>query len=171
MKVNELITEAPMKAVSVQIKNKMGVYKKFKSFESPGAREWSQSWDETDKPKKVKPAKVDKPAKISDHDISGMADQAMSSALDGIDPADTLGNWMNKTGVSMDDIDRVVNKEQKIKGGLYAYIARSWQDMQADIVHDAGVVLSKGKKPESSEFYDVVNNKIVKSQNPWGSAK
>ena len=142
MKVQDLL-EAPMKLNSVQIKNKMGVYKKFKSFDAPGAAEWSQNWDETaDKPKKKTASKP----KITDDDISNMADDAMSSALDGVDPMDTLGDWMETNGIDMDDINRVVNKEQKLKGGLYAYIARSWAEMQNDRGEDS-------------------------SDNPWGSTK
>lgn len=144
MKVTELLVEAPMKLVSVQIKNNAGVHKKFKSFDSPGAAEWARSWDTSaEKPKKTK---AEKPKKITDGEISDMADSAMSSALDGVDPMDTLGRWMEQNGIDMDDVNRVVNKEQKLKGGLYAYIASAWQDMQNDNGEDS-------------------------SDNPWGSTK
>lgn len=160
MKVIELLEAS--KASSVQIKNKGGFYKKFKSMSAPGAEEFRNSWDDPNK----KPEKPEKAPKITDADIMSRVDGALGSAMDGVDPMDTIGRWMEKNNIDMDRVDKVVNKSEKIKTGLYGYIASAWDDLQADRVSDAKHSKNKDDH-ESNEFYRIKDGKVIPSQNPW----
>lgn len=83
------------------------------------------------------------------------------------DPIDHLIPWMEKTGVTMDQINAAVKKHGKAKD-MYAYLAGMWDDSQSGAVYDAEMAVKKNEKPqEPSVFFYFDGEKIVKNSNPW----
>ena len=170
MKVTELF-EA--KANSVQIKNKSGTYKRFKSMTSPGADEWANSYDEpvkptreklTDEQKAVKREQARKDREKLERDIAWEADMIAASALDGIDPSMKLQRLQRKYGVDMDYIDRIVKKRNKPAKDFYHHLAMMWDDTAADHIFDA----KNGHIDDNSQFYRVEKDGEIKPEsNPW----
>lgn len=169
MKVQDLFEAS--KANSVQVKNKSGTFKRFKSMTSPGVAEWRNSYDEPAKPKREKMSPEDKAAKREqmdkderDRSIVWDCEMAAASALDGIDPSDKLARIQRKYDVDMDYIDTLFKKRHKAKG-FYDYLATMWDDTAADHIHDA----KNGHVDDNSQFYSVDKDGVAikPAKNPW----
>lgn len=125
--------------------------------------------------------------KASVDEILDNADIALARALDGGDPMDAIGNWMDERHVNIHTIDELVNKTHKVKGGLYGYIARAWREHAEDRAHDAKISVDKIKKRIEKHgdlkryggthaFSDLNNNfvavdkdgNVTIKKNPWG---
>jgi hypothetical protein len=187
MKVTEILSEVTKG--NWKISNLMGWEKVFKDEQSPAAQAWMKNRDK--KPASVtklsdyeksmrafdklmaKQAKdADKKMKAirSDDDaIFKRVENAIESMFDGVEPIDHLIPWMDRTGVTMDDIDRAVAKHEgrgKKKYGMYDWMADMWEDRCSDQMSDA----KHGGADPNSEFYTIEKDgKITKSQNPWKS--
>ena len=122
------------------------------------------------KPPKEPKQKPWKPTKPTDAQVWQKLYTVVGDTFPDGDPIDLIGPYMDRYGLTMKDIDRVVNSYQSIKGGYYEWLAQMWDDATADAVHDAKQALAKGQDPEQygrSPFYHVENDKVVPAQNPW----
>lgn len=92
-------------------------------------------------------------------------DNAISSSFPDGDPADYLMGDLERHGVTMDDVNRVIRKREgrKVKG-FYDYLAGMWDDTQADAIHDA----KNGHGTNDSVFYRLDDDGTVHPEaNPW----
>lgn len=171
MKVQDLFEGS--KANAVQVKNKSGTFKRFKSMTSPGVDEWRNSYDEPAKPKREKMSPEDRAAKREQdkkekeqkmRDIAWDADMIAAAALDGLDPSDKLARLQRRENVDMDYIDQAIRKYRKPAKGFYDHLATMWDDTAGDHIHDA----KNGHIDSNSQFYSVGKNKeIIPAENPW----
>lgn len=115
------------------------------------------------------------PTKLTSDQIWNKVETVISNTFPDGDPIDHLIPWMEKNKVTMDVINAAVKKHAKVKD-MYAYLASMWDDMASDAMHDANMMLNKGKVPEFNPFIDIVNRdhqgftgkeKAVKNPNPW----
>ena len=115
------------------------------------------------------------PAKLSSEQIWNKVETVIGNTFPDGDPIDHLIPWMEKTKVTMDQINAAVKKHAKAKD-MYAYLADMWDDMASDAMHDANMMLNKGKIPDHNPFVDIINKdhhgftgkeKAVKRPNPW----
>jgi hypothetical protein len=169
MKVTELFEAKPS---SVQIKNKSGSYKRFKSMSSPGAAEWAASHDEpvkkrqkmSDEERKDKRAKAQEAKRQLEYQIDTELSMIAAQALDGSDPSFKLERIQRKYEIDMDAIDRIIRKFNKGTKGFYDYLADMWDDTAGDHVHDA----KQGHVDDNSPFYRVDKDGNIKPEsNPW----
>lgn len=170
MKVTELFEAKPN---SVQIKNKSGTYKRFKSMTAPGASEWAKSYDEPAKPKRQKMTDEEKAAKRAaakeekqklEFKIDTELNMIAAQTLDGVDPSHKLERVQRRYDIDMDDIDRIVRKHNKGTKGFYDMLADMWDDTAGDHVHDA----KNGHVDDNSPFYSVDKDGNIKPEsNPW----
>lgn len=143
---------------SVQVKSLDGVFKRFKSLDTPDAQAWRTSY--APKP----PSKPTKPAKLTAFDVWSKVELAISNSFPDCDPIDLLLPWMDRNKIDMSTIDAVVRKHNKGVKGLYDLLGQIWDDMQGDQLHDA----SNGHIDDSSPFYSVSDDAVViPKSNPW----
>lgn len=145
---------------TVQVPNQSGTFKKFRSLNANGVRDWQLSCDA---PKVVKQKKLTK--KELDAMILDRGDEAIGSSFPDGDPIDHLYRFMSKHNICMEDFDRVFNKHYKIKTGFYGYLANIWDDQQRDAISDAR---SGSTQLDSySNYYYLKAGELVLRQNPW----
>ena len=104
--------------------------------------------------------------KMTQADMWMRVDLAIGQSFPDGDPIDDLGPWMERHNVSIEQIDRAVNRFAKIKTGMYGYLAMLWNDRQADEMADAKV----GVPYENNAFWFIQDGKVVPYDNPWSSA-
>lgn len=167
MKISELFEAKPN---SVQVKNKSGSYKRFKSMSSPGVDEWARSYDEPKKEKlspeqrRANREKEKQDAENQMRDIAWEAEMFMASALDGVDPDDKLSRLQRRLDIDMEDIDKAVKKYGSYKKDFYGSLAMMWSETQADHVHDA----KNGHMDDNSQYYSVdKDGNVTPARNPW----
>lgn len=112
MKVQELFeTISEAGPASVQVKNKSGTYKRFKSMTSPGVEEWKNS---EDKPKVNKMDELLK--KVADIVMNKVANYYPDA-----DPFNHIWNQAVKLGVNENDVEKIVDKAVKTHLGAKNY--------------------------------------------------
>lgn len=157
MRMSEIM-EAGKGYVGAVLTSLDGVTKRFKDPYSKEATEWRNSYQK--KPRTVAAPRVEKP---NDLDVWYEIDQITARAIEGIDPMDLLGPYINKHGLTLDYIDLVVQKHSNATG-LYDYIADVWAEYQADQVSDA----RRGNTDRDSPFYDIgPDGSITPTENLW----
>lgn len=81
------------------------------------------------------------------------------------DPIDELIPYMERTGITMKEINRAV-KEHSGSKSYNSYLRDLWKDTAADQVHDA----RNGHVDPHSPFYTVeANGRIKPTPNPWST--
>ena len=102
-----------------------------------------------------------------DHKLYNKVIDAISNSFPDGDPMDHFMDWMERNGMDMKDVDRVMKKYEG--KSYYRYLANMWDDYAADTIADAKSRIAAGKKPESSNFYyfDEKTGKLTKEKNPW----
>lgn len=110
--------------------------------------------------------------KMSTHDIHWKVTELIGSSFPDGDPIDSIGPWMKKNDVSMDEINAAFDKEERrfFKDGMYGYLSSKWDDMADDAVCDANASAKSGERFDmNSNFYtvDKKDKKITKRNNPW----
>ncbi len=198
MKISELITSPVSEEVKGKWKigNLNGVYKNFKSEDSPEARAWMKNragrfdpvaWNKTTNTWDPDTREADREAAKKQKDESNLQKaeakrldklykelydrgiEAIGSSFPDGDPIDHISAFMRKNKLYGDDLDAAFAKygDGYEKKGFYATVAGWWDDMQPDQMHDANIDLKAGRQPEHSDFYDIKDGKVVAKQNPW----
>jgi hypothetical protein len=130
-----------------------------------------EKWVASLKAKPISDAKRLKAVRQDDRAIFAKVERAVESMFDGVDPIDQLIPWMERTGITMDDINRAVAKYEgrgKKKFGMYDWMKEMWNDTAADRAADARHQIAAGQEPDDSEFYNVdKNNKVTVISSPW----
>lgn len=142
---------------SWKICNLVGWEKVFPSEDSPEALAWMRNRDskptETEKElakerraeeREERQANTLKRSarKAAEKLIPEKIDDAIAYSMDGGDPIDCIGHWMDRTGITIEDIDKVANKVHNTKGGLYAVLADTWDEMERD-----GHIMNEASNP------------------------
>ena len=173
MKVRDLF-EAKGGVEIWPVSNMLGHVKKFKKidgwWEHPvEVKKWMQSheipqsradkaeergrqkeWDDVDKEERKKEralaanARRLKKENASREQIWHKVEEAVGNSFPDGDPIDTLGPWMRKFDISMDEVNAAVawatgntRRKNAKQFGLYDYLANMWDDYAADALHDA----------------------------------
>lgn len=160
--------------------NLQGVPKVFKTEDSPEALAWMRNRDPAPSPPPIKSGfdklweKKEREEKAAARlrllaakkELPDRIETAIAYAMDGGDPMDLLGRWMERTGITSEDLDKVANKEHKSTKGFYGVLATFWDDAQKDSLADA---TTDPDTTEHNQYYSVVEGKVVPAANPWKS--
>lgn len=163
MRYQEIMEAKPS---SVQVPNKSGTYKRFTSLNAPGVDAWKQSYDKLkgltpEERTLAKQQKLEQQQKFNAW-LMDKIESAMSSAMDGGDPIDTLIPAMDKYNLDIQDIDKLM-KKNGYKHGLYQELAIMWNDAQQDNIHDA----NNGHQQDNNQFYSIKNSQVIPTPNPF----
>jgi hypothetical protein len=190
MKLSEIkiLTEAPMETKGKwNIGNMNGVMKSFHSPDSAEAHAWMRNKDAAPPSKETRQqiaaakkadadaeraerAKNRKPTvkKMTTGDMYELHDEvtdAIGNSFPDGDPIDGFGDYLKDNKLTMDDVNKAF---KKIEGMTYdKYMKTMWADSAADAAHDAQTDLKNGKKPHSSPFFDIKDDKVVMRTSPW----
>jgi hypothetical protein len=155
---------------SVQVPNKSGTFKRFTSLKAPGVDEWRNSVDKPKGPSREERAAqraIEKQQKAEQQQkfnrwLMNKVEMAMGSAMDGLDPMDTLASTMDKYNLDVQDIDNLM-KKNGYKHGLYQELAIMWDETQQDQIYDA----QHGHIQDSNQFYTIRNGQVIPTDNPF----
>lgn len=110
-------------------------------------------------------AALAKPKRVLQSAIWDEVETAIGASFPDGDPIDHLYRWMDRNKITIEQIDRAVNRYAKVKNGMYGYLAMLWSDRQADELADAKV----GVPYENNAFWFIQDGKVVPHDNPWSS--
>lgn len=116
-------------------------------------------------------SKPPKPKKPTSDEIYQRVENAVNASFADGDPIDHLIPYMERNGLTMEDIDRAVRKHEGLKrGGLYTWLAGMWDDFQADTISDVRSALKSKRKPDlqwEGKFFTIEGDKVEPTENPW----
>lgn len=78
------------------------------------------------------------------------------------EPIDQMYSWMQEHNVTMEQVDKSVNRYERVKHGLSGYMKEMWDGAQSDAMADAKIVARDG-----SPFYDIADGVIIPRINPY----
>lgn len=120
---------------------------------------------------KLKAMKPKAPPKISDDEIWARVVSAVTNSFPDGDPIDRIWPFMERNGISMEKVNKLVKKYEG-KKDFYAWLAAMWDDTQADQLHDVKMLVSRNRESEidtNSVFfqYDPETKTAKPNENPW----